>query len=159
MPRLWHDLLTPQGEDPPMWTFSSLQIPPGGVGPDPTPFFSWPTRLNGDLPFSFACIGFLLPVSSYVSMRIIPHLDVFLICLLGEVSSHPPTPPSWTPNLLARLFLLFNFFNLNFFNLFLAALGLRCCMQTFSSCGERRLLFIAVQGLLVVASLVAEHGL
>ena len=47
-----------------------------------------------------------------------------------------------------------------YFYLFLAALGLCCCMQPFSSCGERRLLFIAVRGLLiVVASLVAEHGL
>ena len=44
--------------------------------------------------------------------------------------------------------------------LFLAALGLRCCAQTFSSCGERRLLFVAVLRLLIaVASLVAEHGL
>ena len=44
--------------------------------------------------------------------------------------------------------------------LFLAALGLRCCTQAFSSCGERGLLFIVVRGLLiVVASLVVEHGL
>ena len=46
------------------------------------------------------------------------------------------------------------------FYLFLAALGLRCCAQAFSSCGERGLLFPAVRGLLTaVASLVAEHGL
>ena len=46
------------------------------------------------------------------------------------------------------------------FVLFLAALGLCCCTQAFSSCGERGLLFVAVRGLLiVVASLVAEHGL
>ena len=45
------------------------------------------------------------------------------------------------------------------FYLFLAALGLRCCAQPFSSCGERGLLFIAVCGLLAaVASLVVEHG-
>ena len=44
--------------------------------------------------------------------------------------------------------------------LFLAVLGLRCCAQAFSSCGEWELLFVAVHGLLiVVASLVAEHGL
>ena len=43
---------------------------------------------------------------------------------------------------------------------FLAALGLRCCARAFSSCSERGLLFIVVHGLLiVVASLVAEHGL
>ena len=42
----------------------------------------------------------------------------------------------------------------------LAALGLHCCAQAFSSCGEQGLLFVAVCGLLtVVVSLVAEHGL
>ena len=42
----------------------------------------------------------------------------------------------------------------------LAALGLRCCVQAFSSCGEWGLLFIAVRRLLIaVASLVAEHRL
>ena len=47
-----------------------------------------------------------------------------------------------------------------FIYLFLAASGLRCCGQDFSSCGERGLLFVAVRGLLIaVASLVAEHGL
>ena len=49
-----------------------------------------------------------------------------------------------------------------FFNLilFLAALGPRCSEWAFSSCGEQGLLFLVVRGLLVVvASLVAEHGL
>ena len=47
-----------------------------------------------------------------------------------------------------------------FIYLFLAALGLHCCAQAFSSCGERGLLFVAVHGLLTaVASLVVEHGL
>ena len=42
---------------------------------------------------------------------------------------------------------------------FLAALGLRCCAQAFSSCGEQGLLFIAVHGFLIaVASLVACCG-
>ena len=42
--------------------------------------------------------------------------------------------------------------------LFLAALGLRCCARTFSSCSEQGLLFVVVCGLLiVVASLVVEH--
>ena len=40
----------------------------------------------------------------------------------------------------------------------MAVLGLCCCIRTFSSCGERGLLFIAMCGLLIaVASLVAEH--
>ena len=47
-----------------------------------------------------------------------------------------------------------------FFNLFLATLGLCCCVRAFSSCGERGLLFLAVRGLLIaVASFVVEHGL
>ena len=47
-----------------------------------------------------------------------------------------------------------------FIYLFMAALGLHCCTQAFSSCIEWGLLFIVAHGLLiVVASLVAEHGL
>ena len=59
-------------------------------------------------------------------------------------------------------FLTTFFFNklIYFIYLFLAALGLRCCARAFSSGGERGLLFVVVRGLLiVVASLVAEHGL
>ena len=42
----------------------------------------------------------------------------------------------------------------------LAALGLCCCAQAFSSCVEQGLLFIVVRRLLVaVGSLVVEHGL
>ena len=42
----------------------------------------------------------------------------------------------------------------------MAALGLRCCVRAFSSCGERGLRFIAVCGLrIAVASLAVEHGL
>ena len=38
--------------------------------------------------------------------------------------------------------------------------GLCCCMQAFSNCSEWGLLFLAVHGfLIVVASLIAEHGL
>ena len=60
------------------------------------------------------------------------------------------------------MFLIFLFFKNKFIYLcvYLAALGLCCCMQAFSSCGERGLLFIEVRRLLIaVASLVAEHGL
>ena len=56
------------------------------------------------------------------------------------------------------LFVCFGFYK--FIYLFLAALGLRCYARAFSSCSEQGLLFIAVHGLLiVVASLVVEHGL
>ena len=52
------------------------------------------------------------------------------------------------------------FFLIYLIYLFLAALGLRCCVQPFSSCGELGLLFVAVCRLLIaVASLVVEHGL
>ena len=59
------------------------------------------------------------------------------------------------------IYLFIYFKNLFYFiYLFLAALGLRCCVRAFSSCSERGLLFVAVHGLLTaVASLVAEHGL
>ena len=50
--------------------------------------------------------------------------------------------------------------NLFDFIYFLAALGLCGCAWAFSSCGKCGLLFVAVHELLiVVASLVAEHGL
>ena len=55
----------------------------------------------------------------------------------------------------------FLFFKINklIYLFILAVLGLRC-MRAVSSCGEWGLLFVALRGLLiVVASLVAEHGL
>ena len=55
-------------------------------------------------------------------------------------------------------FFFFNFYLFTY--LFLAVLGLRCCLWAFPSCGEWGLLFVAAHGLLtVVASLVAEHRL
>ena len=39
-----------------------------------------------------------------------------------------------------------------FFNLFLAALVLRCCVRVFSSCSERGLLFVTVRGLLIAVA-------
>ena len=52
------------------------------------------------------------------------------------------------------------FFYLFIYLLFLAALGLCCCVQAFSSCSEWELVFIVVCRLLTaVASLVVEHGL
>ena len=57
-------------------------------------------------------------------------------------------------------YLFFNKFIYYFIYLFLAVLGLRCCVRASSSCGERELLFIAVRGVLIaVASLVVEHRL
>ena len=54
---------------------------------------------------------------------------------------------------------VFFFYIYKFIYLFLAALGLCCCVQAFSSCNERGLLLVVVCGLLVVvASFVAETG-
>ena len=52
-----------------------------------------------------------------------------------------------------------NFLKNLFICLFLATLGLRCCVWAFSSCGERGLLFVAVRGLLIAVASLAERGL
>ena len=49
-----------------------------------------------------------------------------------------------------EIYLLF-FFNL-FIYLFLAVLGLCCCVQAFSSSSERGLLFVVVRGLLIAVA-------
>ena len=50
-------------------------------------------------------------------------------------------------------------YNWDFF-FFFSSLGLLCCLQTFSSCSSRGLLFIVVPWLVIVlVSLVAEHEL
>ena len=45
--------------------------------------------------------------------------------------------------------MLFLFFLIHLFIYLLAASCLRCCARSFSSCGERGLLFVAVRGLLI----------
>ena len=45
------------------------------------------------------------------------------------------------------------------FILFLAALGLHCCKQAFSSCVEQVLLLVVVLKLLIVVVSLVEHGL
>ena len=71
------------------------------------------------------------------------------------------------PDSSSSVFFFLIFFFL--FHLFLAALGLHCCAQAFSSYRERGLLFIVVRGLLICgggaralgarASVVAARGL
>ena len=65
------------------------------------------------------------------------------------------------PSCLVGFWVMFFFLNFCvFIYLFLAALGLRCCMQALCSCGEQGLHFVVVCGLpIAVASPVAEHGL
>ena len=81
------------------------------------------------------------------------------IYICSHISSLLHLPPShMMPFLVHKFFLLF-FLN-KFIYLFLVALGLCCCTRAFSNCGERRLLFVAVRGLLIaVACPVAENGL
>ena len=62
-------------------------------------------------------------------------------------------------NTLFNIVLEVFFFLINLFIYFWLLLGLRCCTQAYSSCGEWGLLFVAVRGLIAVVSLVAECGL
>ena len=41
----------------------------------------------------------------------------------------------------------------------LAALGLRCCVWAFSSCGEQGLFFVAERGLLIVVASLLLHSM
>ena len=61
----------------------------------------------------------------------------------------------WVLVVVRKIFIIILFYFILFFkliNLFLAVLGLHCCTRAFSSCGERRLLFIAAQQLLIVVA-------
>lgn len=83
MPRWRLDLLAPQGEGPPLQTFSSLQSFPKGAGPNPMPFslsylVTWRSLLQLQLYKSF-----FLPILSWFSMRIVPHISVFRMCCGG----------------------------------------------------------------------------
>ena len=51
-------------------------------------FLPYPTWLRGDLSCSFGYIGDLLPISSWFSVRIIPHVDVFLMRFVGGGEFH-----------------------------------------------------------------------
>lgn len=82
-----------QGESLPVWTLPPSQIPPRRAS-SPDAFSPHPTQFHGDHFCSFGCIGDLLPVSTWLSVRIAPHADVFLMCLCLEVSSMSFTLPS-----------------------------------------------------------------
>ena len=80
----------------------------------------------------------------------------------GSSAVKAPSPNHWMAKefLCRLLFFIYLFLKFIYLFLFLAALGLRCCVWAFSSYGERGLLFVAVHRLLTaVASLVAEHRL
>ena len=72
----------------------------------------------------------------------------------------PPAPPKDYLILWRHVSVLLKIYNSFKIYLFLSALGLRCCVQAFSSWGEWGLFFVVVRRLLtLVASLVAEHRL
>ena len=112
--------------------------------------------------------SFLSILPSFLLSLSLPSVPLSLSFFSSFSSFLPPSLPSFLPlslsffpsfflSLADSSFFLFYFI---FIYLFLAALGLRCCVQAFSSCGEWGLLFVAVRGLLIaVASLVEEHGL
>ena len=95
----------------------------------------------------------------------------FFGSIVSEENSVLPFSPLWNfSGPFQDLVFIFDFqqfffvclfdFLINLFIYFLAELGLRCCVQAFSSCSERELLFVVERGLLiVVAFLVAKHGL
>ena len=117
------------------------------------------------------CISLLLQIKFFLHI----HLDMLLRlsdkCLYLHEHGHFILSMSTTDVLSLSLkwfFFLFFFFLTTLLaylltyllNLFMAALGLRCCVWAFSSCGEWGLLFVAVRRhLITVASLVVEHGL
>ena len=84
---------------------------------------------------------------------------IVLLCFfLADISMSIPVSAS-IYDICSITFFLKKFYLFYLF-LFLAVLGLRCCVWAFSSCGEWGLLFVAVRRLLIaVASLVAEQGL
>ena len=95
----------------------------------------------------FTEAAWLLHFSSIQALRLNPPSPMFLAS-----KQHGPC-------LQLHLFFFFNFIYL-FIYLFTAVLDLRFCARSFSSCGKRGPLFIAVRGpLTVVASLVVEHRL
>ena len=98
-----------------------------------------------DRPYLPRVLSYLLYFSSAsVLFSAVSGLCSFLIC-----------PFNWGR---FSYWLMSDLYSLSF--LFLAVLGLCCCVWAFSSCSEQGLLFVVVRGLLIaVASLVVEHEL
>ena len=111
------------------------------------------------IPASFAEKAFLSPLNcdgAFIKKTKQKPIDYIYIWNLNSIPLICLSIIMSVPTLLITTALYLLFFKINY--LFLAALGLRCCTQVFSSCSVRRLIFIVVCGLLIaVASLVVEH--
>ena len=104
------------------------------------------TRLASDIFVLLLFNSITLPGSPFPCFHLCNENSGFLIRQSYKMDSRE----------LSNLLFLINLF-IYLFNL--AALGLRCCAWTFSSCSKRGLLVVALHGLLiVVASPVAEQG-
>ena len=118
------------------------------------PNFCWHGQLDlwvaHVISLSNDCPATPLVFSSEMRSHFFPNTDRLRILWVSK---------SWF--LLASQFFFFFLIYLFIFGCIRSSLlGLSCCMQAFSTWGERGLLFVAVHGLLiVVASLVAEYGL
>ena len=87
-----------------------------------------------------------------------PSNTIFFFFLIFLLISYQTCLSKLFPHILCLCTLFLYTFIYLYFS-FLAALGLCCCVQAFSSCGEQGPLFVAVRRLLTaVASLVEEHG-
>ena len=87
-----------------------------------------------------------------------PSNTIFFFFLIFLLISYQTCLSKLFPHILCLCTLFLYTFIYLYFS-FLAALGLCCCVQAFSSCGEQGPLFVAVRRLLTaVASLVEENG-
>ena len=68
----------------PVKSLFSSESSPLGTGDG---FSSLAASLHVDLSLSLACTGVSLPVSSYFLLRIVPHMEVCLLCLMQQVGS------------------------------------------------------------------------
>ena len=113
------------------------------------------------VPTLVGALGFKLSEGVFSSFKSgLPHLFYLHLCISFIMSVFSLL--KWEMRTISSMWLDYGekSYEIIFIYLFVAALGLRCCAWTFSSSGERGLLFVAVSRLLiVVASLVAEHGL
>ena len=110
-------------------------------------------------------------MNGFVRKRLLPVFDIYPLfhVSISNIHSrkHPSAKRSQQPvdkNLgregKSELFFFFlSKINLFYFYLFLAALGLRCCTQAFSCCGEQGLLFVVVCGRLIAVASLVKHGL